>query len=462
MRDFPFNDCPTASDLSAFLSGEQNGGALPSDIATAIAKHLETCLDCARVRRRLESLNISENQGPTSRHGPTDAGRDLLEAQRLEMAAMLTQVHGKPEVGQVWTTSHSWSSRSASNPVIAMLVVVLRIFTRPFTNTWVVDVAPVTEDLALAAEWSLVFPPGSSGGRAPLVAHLDYQVTTTIDALERCLGKLSSRATKSLLQALEAYDAGNSTLVSIEGAYFGHETVRNRPEWHSLQHELQLMVTAFAKLVPEMNSGGVEKTFAQPFEEEALHESLPRAPTDQQDWARRAHAILGRVPHSGEDIVTPSEHVKRLSIAWDTVVACLQDPQTCKKGTSSDGEHSRVALWLGFSGHPLNLPKIEKDFGWTLGYVIVSYVCDEAVILGEARQSEPLPSPDELRLVENLSVDNILGEGGNWRERVYAATGQALSPSTLRLIDRSLKFAKRSELNGAPLLAQAARRQSPT
>src|SRR5258705_8601102 len=107
MRDFPFDNCPTASDLRAFIFREQAGDVLPSDIAVAIAKHLETCLDCARVRKDLGSFASSENEASRRGRPLSDAARELLEVQRRELTAMLTQTRGKPEVGQVWTTKHS-------------------------------------------------------------------------------------------------------------------------------------------------------------------------------------------------------------------------------------------------------------------------------------------------------------------------------------------------------------------
>jgi hypothetical protein len=466
MRDFPFDNCPTASDLRAFLSSELDGDVLSSDATMTIARHLETCLDCARVRKDLGAL-VSGNQATRAAGAFTDAARELLDVQRRELTAMLNYVGRRPEVGQIWTTKYSWSSNSASNPVIAMLVVVLRVFTRPFTNAWVVDLAPVTEDLTLAAEWSLAFPAGTGVIRTPVVAHLDFQVTTTLDSLGRCLGRLSSRATKALLQALEAYDEGTSALVSVESAYFGHEAVRNRPEWGLLQHELQLMVQRFAKLLPDDDSEEFDSDSEQPFQDRTLHEALPRAPTGQvvskSGVDRRSYEIVNSaLPNEGtEDPTLRGKLREQFRIDWEGMMACLQDPQTCEPTRFLSSRCAPEAPKLFVAGCRLAPHQLPQHSAATLlGDVIVCYVFTDDARRNIAK-NPTLPSAEELRSVEDLPTREILNWGSRWRERMTTVTGRTYSPSALMLFDQSLKYAQRESLKGAQLLSQAARRQDP-
>jgi hypothetical protein len=380
---------------------------------------------------------------------------------------MLSYAGRRPEVGQIWTTKHSWSSNSASNPVIAMLVVVLRVFTRPFTSSWVVDVAPVTEDLTLAAEWSLAFPAGMGGVRTPLVAHLDFQVTTTLDSLGRCLGRLSSRATKALLQALEAYDEGTSALVSVESAYFGHEAVRNRPEWVLLQHELQLMVQRFAKLLSDNVSEEFDSDSEQPFKDETLHEVLPRAPTGQVlskcDVDRRPYETISSASlnEGTEDPTLRGELAEQFRIDWEGVMAYLQDPQTREPTQFSTSQGGLEGPQLFVAGRCLASHQFAQHLSATLlGDAIVCYVLTHHAKRG-FDQHPTLPSAEELGSVEDLPTRDILNWGSRWREQMITVTGRTYSPSALMLFDQSLKFAQRESLRGAQLLPKAARRQEP-
>lgn len=469
MRDFPFSECPTASDLRAFL--ERDGGSSSSTVDAKIREHLETCQDCSRARADAEPF--VDSKGRVSRT-LSAATRDALDSQRSAMAAMLTRANSQPEVGQIWTTKRTWSSSdSPSNPLLAMLVVVLRAFSRSFTSGLVIDVAPVTEDLNLAADWSLIFMPEASGINAPVVAHLDFQVTTSIDILGRCIGKLSSRATDSLQQALEAYDAGIYGITPGECGTFGHEAVRNRPEWRLLQIEFEQLVEDFADHLPQETDAEFAHNLEEALESYSPHEVLPRAPTCRptNKWGEGS-TRLGGLPAGGvrSHERAAFEQGSRAELSSPLWCNYAVEWRELVDAIATNYDYSGNRVFVSSNRDQLELyrkrltltcaPFGETTSGDTLGTAIVNLILTETSNLSAFAYGGAPPVAEELQLVEKLPLNEVL-KWHDWRDRIQSTAGRHFAMSTLVLIDKSLKRADVANLRGAQLSSKAARPQKP-
>jgi hypothetical protein len=176
--------------------------------------------------------------------------------QRRDLEFALHKSAHEPKVGQIWTTRGVYRRTSSpSRPLLSLLVIVLRIVTRPFSSGTFVDVAPVTEDAALAAEWSLVFSEDKSGLGSPVVIHLDFQVTATTESLGRYFGSLSGRACESLVRALELYDVPELP-VSLACGFLGQEAVRELDAWQLLQTEFERLIMMLSAPLLEVDEDG--------------------------------------------------------------------------------------------------------------------------------------------------------------------------------------------------------------
>ena len=424
MRQFPFNDCPSASELIAHAlddSATERQGLDSRD--WSIAQHLTVCHDCNQaVAQARAAAEIERAQLP---RGPDlDRFKDLLAKQRRELELTFQEVKREPRIGDIWTTRDiNWSSDSPSRPLISMLVVVLRIFTRPFTNNVVIDVAPVTEDLGLAAEWSLAFAEQHSGVGSPIVVHVDFQVTTSMEALGRYFGALSSAAVKCLLQSLEYYDAAQSPPVDLACGSFGKTEVRRLDDWHELQHELEMLIAKLAAAIAEADDEGMAEAQVVRAETEPPRESLARAPTYKRQPSIRERPQTPVATYYQSNVGSPTNH-KDKSEGVSRVSNC-REAQTL-------GE--LVDCFLNVNGYT-------SAGEWA------------------TRRHADFRLKD-LELVSPVPLVMLINAGANWRPIVLRHIGKrTLAPSIWTLLSEAIRKYRERDCVGAQFLATAARSQ---
>ena len=464
MRDFPFGDCPTAVDLRAFLQ-EQSVEPLSSTVSARIREHLQACPDCARVSANWGDLAKHFARRPSPDEEVSQLGKDAMDKNSLAVASNRSTSLDSPKVGEVWATHRSWSSFSPSNPVESLVVVVLRTCVRPFSDKPVVDVAPVTEDPQLAAEWSLILPPQASDTRRALVAHLDFQVTTFPRVLARRVGRLVPRFADTLREALERYDSGTNDSAILESAHFGKAWTRCRAEWQTLQNELEDLVDDFSNEfevdVESDLSKNIERSLdlynsTELFPKTRRHTSraYPALPVAEHGWPAAGLGSVSNVSLAPGDAAAVAMD-RRLDVypfSWEdlTKAEISGDDDTASAYTTSKLPYS----YRRFAMKCASLTALTAD---TLGTAIVCYVVrDTAPSQHPARFANAVP--DELKAVETIRVGELLA-AGDWRSRLQTLTGRTFSPSTLSIVDGSLKDAAAATLRGAPILSKAARRQ---
>lgn len=242
MRDNLSEGCPTAVDLRAY-SQMQSDGATVSD---ALRRHIENCIHCKSVLRELPKEGHSPGTPPVM----NEALNRLVDQQREYLGTMMTWRDRVPKAGEIWATRrHSSVSNSPSQPLIAFLVLVLRSFVREYTGTVVTDVAPVTDDPWLAADWSVIFDSEQSGIGTTVVAHLDTQVTTTANHLQRYVGSLAEHAFADLATVLRAYDCAEPPPSDLKVGRMGQAATRRLAAWCSLARELDHLISHLVVLV---------------------------------------------------------------------------------------------------------------------------------------------------------------------------------------------------------------------
>jgi len=242
MRDNLPEGCPTAVDLRAY-SQMKSGGATVSD---ALRRHIENCLHCTLVLRELPKEGDSLGTPPVM----NEALNRLVDRQREYLGTMMNWRDRIPKAGEIWATRfHSNVSKSPSQPLIAFLVLVLRSFVREYTGTVVTDVAPVTDDPWLAADWSVIFDSEQSGIGTTVVAHLDTQVTTTANHLHRYVGSLAEHAFTDLATVLRAYDCAEPPPSDLNVGRMGQAATRRLAAWCSLARDLDHLISDLVVLV---------------------------------------------------------------------------------------------------------------------------------------------------------------------------------------------------------------------
>jgi hypothetical protein len=250
MRDFPFETCPTTAELMAVM-GEYILHRRQAENRTGrVWGHLAKCSDCQVAMTRLQAVDRHE---PCSDKPPIDVMdrlngfSSLLDAQRTHWRHVQSVGRVIPRIGDVWAgVPVPTLGGSTWNPVVAPLVVVLQTYVRAATGATVVDVAPVTDDVRIAADWSLVVPAAASGTFAPLVIHIDAQFTARLDALDRWVGRLHDAAGADLVASLRAYGHRDAPPHDLECGRLGHVALRTRPEWRALDAELERVMEAMA------------------------------------------------------------------------------------------------------------------------------------------------------------------------------------------------------------------------
>jgi hypothetical protein len=113
----------------------------------------------------------------------------------------------------------------------------------------VTDVAPVTDDPWLAADWSVIFDSEQSGIGTTVVAHLDTQVTTTASHLHRYVGSLAEDAFADLATALRAYDCGEPPPTDLNVGRIGQAATRRLAAWCSLARDLDHLISHLVVIV---------------------------------------------------------------------------------------------------------------------------------------------------------------------------------------------------------------------
>jgi hypothetical protein len=114
------------------------------------------------------------------------------------------------------------------------MVVVLSNAYRHTADTTLVNVAPVTDDERLAADWSIVFDALDSGIGTPAVIHVDHEQSATTDSLRYCLGRLPQRAGTDLLSIAHAWHSGNQSQIELSVGRLGEVEMRTQPQWQIL------------------------------------------------------------------------------------------------------------------------------------------------------------------------------------------------------------------------------------
>lgn len=230
--------CPTAADLFAYM---QSSDA----VSSAVRRHIDSCLACSI------SLQELKKAGPRAKRPEISADLNrTVDQQREHMRAMIGGSDRIPRVGEVWATRrHSRLASSPSQPLVAVLVLILRSFVREYTGTLVADVAPVTDDPRAAADWSIIFDNDQSGIGTTVVAHLDAQVTTSLDYLSRYVGSLASFAFADLKTALRAFDCAEAPPSDLKVARMGQAAARRLAAWLSISEEFEDLAKHIAVVI---------------------------------------------------------------------------------------------------------------------------------------------------------------------------------------------------------------------
>jgi hypothetical protein len=293
MRDFPFEFCPSTSELLAYIRGVASADDARS-LFPRVSAHLAECTDCREAVEQLRAADIetasqnaamvadatqaTESGGrledranrssthPSAAPGPKRASRhlarearsdaraildaldDLLESQRRHLARMRASASREPLVGDVWTSHGSWGTAKSG---ISALFVVLRTFFEEWTAEPLIDLAPVTDDEWLAADWTLVLDVEHSGTGTPLALHLDLQCTTRRNVLRHWIGRLPDAAGVDLMTVLHAFERGEAPPAdALRVGRLGQAAVRTRPEWTDFSRQL-LSVCAVIRIPHE-------------------------------------------------------------------------------------------------------------------------------------------------------------------------------------------------------------------
>lgn len=327
MLTFPYERCPAAADLVAFITNK----VLPDDLTSAIENHISTCDACRRSITQLGEFSRPPSQESSSEAESerrswqiddllSDYLKSLVIEQRGRVRRMIDNPRPEPSIGQVWTlsplpvrsTSHEVRSSDVFEVEQFLLVVVLRTAISYVTNAPVVNLAPITEDRRLAAEWSLVFDELQSGIGTPVVIHVDHERTAPIESLGRCVGRLPERAGNDLLAVIRTWSDSGAVMPQLEVGCLGEVAIRTHPSWRALDSWLaRIMDNACmrpddesvdpssdaALLAPTGTSGPTEQT---PRLDAAPKERL--IPSVGEYWA--ATSLVRRIAEQG---VTPAQ-----------------------------------------------------------------------------------------------------------------------------------------------------------
>ncbi len=245
MSDFPFAACPAIHDLRRFIAADESLDRLTN---VRVAKHVANCPDCENALRQI--IGFDGTIVPIRALSLNEEWGQALDRQRAHMANAIAGIGPAVAPGQIWTARLPQTNITSGGAAsLSPLVVVLRRAKRPFSNEELVDIAPVTEDPGIAVEWSLIFSENDTDCDSPVVAHLDFQVTTGLSALQFCVGNLSELAVRSLHEALELYDSGSLARLPLLCGAFGESAVRSGPRWFELQADLERLTSRLAKFV---------------------------------------------------------------------------------------------------------------------------------------------------------------------------------------------------------------------
>lgn len=247
MHGFPFEACPTAVDLVRYATSRF--GPRTNDHYAFVERHLPACRDCSRAVEQ-----FTRNAG----HPAEDAFVDWAEivppeysdelhhqhiaTQRDFFNRVLSSVADDPRPGDIWVSTHRRGLEVIGESGVPWLLLVLDSYQREYTASWVVDAVPVTEDPQVAADWSLVVSEERNDFGMTIVAHLDFQFTTSREALHRRLGGLSQVCFDCVRLVLRAYEVGEVSPQCLECGTLGSAAIRSRADWLALDAELRRLV----------------------------------------------------------------------------------------------------------------------------------------------------------------------------------------------------------------------------
>lgn len=280
MSEFPYDSCPIVSELLAYAR-DASAGSDSRAPSSAVAAHLSECEDCRGAVGRLRAADLEptffrtsvghhqfgttaqQTETPTEQarqfrlsHGIPDVRLNeldqLLASQRAQLRCMQARLvesfpHA-PVVGDIWASHAPWGSGKSD---VSALVLVLRTFVDDWTAEPLVDVAPVSDDERLAADWSLVLDTHHSGTGNPIVVHVDIQCTARHGALRRWVGRLPSAGGDDLTSVLHAFERGDPPPAdALRVGRLGQVAVRTCREWREFSDHL-LDVCATVGIVPD-------------------------------------------------------------------------------------------------------------------------------------------------------------------------------------------------------------------
>lgn len=320
MSGFPFEPCPTAVDLVRYAAGDLDRGT--TDHLRFISHHLSSCGDCERA---VEQVQMHGTRFPYDSFHHPESGASLprfdeldehVAAQRALLSRVFSSTADDPQAGDVWVTTYRRDVGVPSEAGLPWLLLVLDSYWREYNGSWVVDAVPVTEDPQIAADWSFVLSEEHNDFGMTIVAHLDFQFTTSRQTLQRRLGRLAQMCFECVRLVVRAYEVGDGTPQCQTCGALGTAAIRSRPDWLALDAALnRLLDEAMISFDDERQVGmqhvaqsweleaGAPSRFADLSEKRRWEAGCIRPAAARREWPT-THFDVPTNPETGWQVVT--------------------------------------------------------------------------------------------------------------------------------------------------------------
>jgi len=272
MYRYPFVGCPTVDEIGAFRA---EPSALPDTRRRAVDAHLDQCESC-RVAADAYSPDVDLPIPPP----PDDA--DWLGPER--------QSSCDPQPGEIWATDVPYRAPGIPSSVpddhrLSLWVLVLDALEEYSSGCVAYSVAPVTEEVEFASDWSWILNESAVDRYGAWIVHLDFQEPASSSRLTQRLGSLSGIAKTELFVSLAAFDRGDAPPAALATGDFGSLAFRVSSAWIAFEQSLVEALTELScdlvdavaprsplptRDLPDSNyrllpTGGVESLFVDAF-----------------------------------------------------------------------------------------------------------------------------------------------------------------------------------------------------
>lgn len=252
MSILPNEHCPTADELLAF---ERGSGDFKR--RSLVEAHVSTCADCARARESLRAAGeLDQLVGDLTSEGffsylhrerpdHFELAQKHLAEQQGRMKQMLDSPRPNPATGQFWIVR--------APDARASLVLILDYHPAEAGEEGFVNLAPVTEEDWLAAEWSLSFSAVHSGLGVLAVIHVDFDQSVGERFLDRCIGQLPVQSGAEFVRVVRAWSNSEAPPRDLLLGRLGQVDIRTRIEWQALDKLLSTSLRSIAAMSDQVS-----------------------------------------------------------------------------------------------------------------------------------------------------------------------------------------------------------------